>query len=286
MAIFGAPQLQSSRRKTCAPTELFVGKLILNNFYLKHFFIQHVFLAALSPVNLLSRFNTLKYFKHYNLWRPLAPLLGKIDICAFEFFCVKFNSEQFLFKAFFDVIGIFYRITSYTSHHYHCIIGRTDMCSTYRQHFVYQQGQKMVYVHTRILQCFTWAGRIEERVQLVHIAKCLELDPDIKPGNWWNREKAIVAFLNSMDMAIRGGGPLIPGGCDYRGKTSTSIKISIKCVCQGTRLSSIMPRCKRSNTKQLPEIRVRRKRTAGERTQVLGTWKYRLEKPILQKCKK
>ncbi len=46
-------------------------------------------------------------FKHGKLWSPQAPLVGEIDICAPRLFCMKFNSEQFLFEASFDVMGIF-----------------------------------------------------------------------------------------------------------------------------------------------------------------------------------
>ncbi len=38
---------------------------------------------------------------------PLAPILGEKDICAHGPFCTKFNSEQLLFKSFFDVMRIF-----------------------------------------------------------------------------------------------------------------------------------------------------------------------------------
>ncbi len=84
-------------------TEFFVGNLILNNFYLNHFS-----LVALSlKVNWISSFSTLWYFKHGNLWSPLAPLPVEIKICAHWLFCRKFNSEQFCFEAFFIIISIF-----------------------------------------------------------------------------------------------------------------------------------------------------------------------------------
>ncbi len=38
---------------------------------------------------------------------PSAPLLGDTDICAHQLFCMKFNSEQLLFEAFFDLMHIF-----------------------------------------------------------------------------------------------------------------------------------------------------------------------------------
>ncbi len=37
-----------------------------------------------------------------NLWNPLAPLLGEIDICAHWVLWSKFDFIQFLFKAFFN----------------------------------------------------------------------------------------------------------------------------------------------------------------------------------------
>ncbi len=64
-------------------------------------------MAALSAkFNLLPSFSALEYFKHINLWSSLAPLLGKIDICAHWVFCRKLNSEQFLCETFFDIIDI------------------------------------------------------------------------------------------------------------------------------------------------------------------------------------
>ncbi len=39
ITIFGALQFHSWGRQAWAPTEFFVGSLILNNFYLKHLFI-------------------------------------------------------------------------------------------------------------------------------------------------------------------------------------------------------------------------------------------------------
>ncbi len=38
-----------------------------------------------------------------NLWRPLAPLLGEIEICIYRIFCRKFNTVQLLFETFFDM---------------------------------------------------------------------------------------------------------------------------------------------------------------------------------------
>ncbi len=40
----------------------------------------------------------------------LTTLLVEIDICVHWLFCRKFNSEQFLFEAFFNIICIFCRI--------------------------------------------------------------------------------------------------------------------------------------------------------------------------------
>ncbi len=49
-------------------------------------------------------------FESYNAqkWKtPLAPLQGETDKCVYGLFCTKFNSEQLLFEAFFDVMRIF-----------------------------------------------------------------------------------------------------------------------------------------------------------------------------------
>ncbi len=45
-------------------------------------------------------------FKHIDLWNPSASFLGEIGICARRLFCMKFNYEQLLFEAFFDVMHI------------------------------------------------------------------------------------------------------------------------------------------------------------------------------------
>ncbi len=50
------------------------------------------------------------FSKIANLWSPLAPLLGKIEICVHWLFYIKFNSKQLLFGIFFDIIGNFCRI--------------------------------------------------------------------------------------------------------------------------------------------------------------------------------
>ncbi len=72
------------------------------------FDILCIFSTSLSPkLNLVSHFCTLKDFKHTDLWSPLAPLMGEIDLCAQELFCMKFNSEQILFEPFFNVLRIF-----------------------------------------------------------------------------------------------------------------------------------------------------------------------------------
>ncbi len=50
---------------------------------------------------------TFKILKCTEMKKPVAPLLGEIDICAHHLFCTKFNSEQLLFEAFFDVMRIY-----------------------------------------------------------------------------------------------------------------------------------------------------------------------------------
>ncbi len=45
-----------------------------------------------------------------NFWSPLAPLLGEIEICVHLVFCGKFNYEQLLFEAFFNIICIVCRV--------------------------------------------------------------------------------------------------------------------------------------------------------------------------------
>ncbi len=40
------------------------------------FFIRFVFENCYQSFH----FSTLKYFKYINLWRPLAPLMGEVDI--------------------------------------------------------------------------------------------------------------------------------------------------------------------------------------------------------------
>ncbi len=57
-------------------------------------------------------FQYLINFKLVNLWSPLAPLPGEIDLVRLRIFCRKFNFQQVLFEVFFDVIGIFGSIES------------------------------------------------------------------------------------------------------------------------------------------------------------------------------
>ncbi len=79
----------------------FVWNSIPNNFYFKLFLMRGIFLAVSSPkLNLHSCFCTLLFFKDGKLSSHLAPLRGKINICARRFFGTKFNFEQLLFKAF------------------------------------------------------------------------------------------------------------------------------------------------------------------------------------------
>ncbi len=99
-----SPQLHSWGGQTYVPTDFLVRNSIPKNFYLKLFWMYCVFLAALSPeVNLISHFCTLQDFRYTDLWNSPAPLVREIR----EIFCTKFNSEQLLFEAFFDVVRIF-----------------------------------------------------------------------------------------------------------------------------------------------------------------------------------
>ncbi len=65
-------------------------------------------------LNLLSRFNPLKYFKDDNLWSPVSPLPGEIDICTHKPFRMKFNAQQLLLEPFFDIMRIFSSIELYS----------------------------------------------------------------------------------------------------------------------------------------------------------------------------
>ncbi len=67
---------------------------------------MRIFSSVEPKVNLVSHFCTLQDFRYTDLWNTLAKLVGEIDICAGELFCMKFNSEQLLFEAFFDVLRI------------------------------------------------------------------------------------------------------------------------------------------------------------------------------------
>ncbi len=74
---------------------------ISNNFYLKLFSMRCVFFAASrSKLYLLSHFCILLFFKEDNISISLVLFRGEIDICARGLFCMKFNFEQLLFKAF------------------------------------------------------------------------------------------------------------------------------------------------------------------------------------------
>ncbi len=58
----------------------------------------------------ISHSSTLKFFKNGNLRRPQTPVLGKIEICAIWISCRKFNSEQLLYEATFNLIYSFCNI--------------------------------------------------------------------------------------------------------------------------------------------------------------------------------
>ncbi len=65
---------------------------------------------SISPMSERGSKDQLLYiirFQTYWSLESLAPLMGEIDIWARWLFCVKFNSEQHLFEAFFDVMCIF-----------------------------------------------------------------------------------------------------------------------------------------------------------------------------------
>ncbi len=61
-----------------------------------------------------SNFPFLHFIRFQTYWslETLAPLVGEIDICAPRLLCMKFNSEQLLFDAFFDIMRIFGNIKS------------------------------------------------------------------------------------------------------------------------------------------------------------------------------
>ncbi len=50
--------------------------------------------------------------KKANFWSPLASILGEIEIRLYWRFCRQFYFVQFLFDAFFNIIGIFCSILS------------------------------------------------------------------------------------------------------------------------------------------------------------------------------
>ncbi len=65
---------------------------------------------CLSPPGVeLGVFSISVHYKIQMYWssEPQLHLCGKWDICARRLFCTKFNSEQLLFKPFFDVMRIF-----------------------------------------------------------------------------------------------------------------------------------------------------------------------------------
>ncbi len=78
------------------------------------FNITDSFGSVEHELNLLSHFSAIEYLKHINFWSPLAPLLGTIDMCAQGLYCTKFNSQQLLFEAFFNIIGSFGSVEPWT----------------------------------------------------------------------------------------------------------------------------------------------------------------------------
>ncbi len=70
--------------------------------------IWGIFRAASSPK--LIYFPIFEYYntsKDDNLWRPLAPLLGEMDVCAHWLVCTEFNAQQLLFEAYLDLTYVF-----------------------------------------------------------------------------------------------------------------------------------------------------------------------------------
>ncbi len=63
MAIFGAHELHSWGRYTCASSEFFVENLTLNNFYLKHFFHMIRIFGSTEPYSE----STFRFNIHYNI---------------------------------------------------------------------------------------------------------------------------------------------------------------------------------------------------------------------------
>ncbi len=71
---------------------------MLQNYSMRFLYWSKSFFSILGHCNIL---------KTTNLWTHLVPLQAKLDICTCKIFCRKFKSQQLLFEAFFNIIGIF-----------------------------------------------------------------------------------------------------------------------------------------------------------------------------------
>ncbi len=100
---FGAQRCQ---KYTLHPKKLQI-KVVRNGISYKKV-SGHICLS--SPRVELGGFSISVHYKISNVLifgAPPSYSLGEIDICARVLFCTKFNSEQLLFEAFFDVMHIF-----------------------------------------------------------------------------------------------------------------------------------------------------------------------------------
>ncbi len=88
-------------------SEFFVGNLILNIiigsiFWYNSYFLQHLALKrSYFPISVHYNISKMANFKS-----PSSTPRGD-RTCAHRIFCIKFNFEQLLFEAFFDIIRIF-----------------------------------------------------------------------------------------------------------------------------------------------------------------------------------
>ncbi len=110
MQIFGAAYLHSWGSQKYASAKFFVRNLILCNFYLKLLSIQSNFFVVFNPnVNREpnSRFWCITVFQKRQIFRGLYLHSWNRQTCFHGVLCRKFNSAQFSFKAFSDIINIF-----------------------------------------------------------------------------------------------------------------------------------------------------------------------------------
>ncbi len=111
-----------------------------------------------------------------NVWSPLSPLLGEVEICIQWVFCRKFDFGQFLFKTFFDIIKSFGRNQTKFSknfeNQYFCSKNSYFRENPYTNPYVLKKSV-FVWIHSYVWQRWASACRGMPYGMKIQSAKCL-----------------------------------------------------------------------------------------------------------------